>query len=96
MQADLVKVPHHGSRGSSSEPFLRQVKPRWAVIQVGDRNPFGHPHPETLARYDALQAQLFRTDRDGAVILGTRDRAVTIRTSREAFDVSSEKVTPRW
>ena len=96
LQADLVKVPHHGSRGSSSEPFLRQVKPRWAIIQVGDRNPFGHPHPETLARYDALAAQLFRTDRDGAVILGVRDGTVTMKTFPEAFDVSSGKVTPRW
>jgi len=90
-----VKVPHHGSRGSSSEPFLQQVKPRWAVIQVGDRNPFGHPHPETLARYDALAAQLFRTDRDGAVILEARDGVVTIQTSRAAFEVGSGGMASR-
>jgi competence protein ComEC len=95
LQADLVKVPHHGSRGSSSEAFLRQVRPRWAIVQVGDRNPFGHPHPETLARYEALAAQLFRTDRDGAVILGARDGAVTITISREAFDVLPWGATPR-
>lgn len=87
LSADLVKVPHHGSRGSSSEPFLQQVRPRWAIIQVGGRNPFGHPHPEVLARYDALAVQLFRTDRDGAVILEVRDGAVTITTAREAFDL---------
>jgi competence protein ComEC len=43
LEADLLKVPHHGSRGSSSAAFLRHVKPRWAVIQAGDRNPFSHP-----------------------------------------------------
>lgn len=83
LRADLLKVPHHGSRGSSSALFLRQVGPRWAVIQVGDRNPFGHPHSETLARYAAQGIQVFRTDRDGAVTFVFRNGGVTHTTYRQ-------------
>jgi len=87
LEADLLKVPHHGSRGSSSTSFLREVRPRWAVIQAGDRNPFGHPHHETLARYAAQGIQVFRTDRDGAVTFALRDGAVTSRTYRQELGV---------
>jgi competence protein ComEC len=83
LQADLLKVPHHGSRGSSSAFFLRRVKPRWAVVQAGDRNPFGHPHLETLNRYAAQGVEVFRTDRDGAITFSFRDGAVTRKTFRQ-------------
>ncbi|MFQ5802878.1 MAG: DNA internalization-related competence protein ComEC/Rec2 [Candidatus Methylomirabilales bacterium] len=87
LQADLLKVPHHGSRGSSSTSFLRQVRPRWAVIQAGDRNPFGHPHPETLKRYAVQGVQVFRTDRDGAITFAFRNGAVAIRSYRRQLGV---------
>lgn len=90
LQADLLKVPHHGSRGSSSMSFLRRVRPRWAVIQAGDRNPLGHPHPETLMRYTAQGVEVFRTDRDGAVTFTSRDGTMTIRTYRQALGISGE------
>jgi competence protein ComEC len=87
LEADLLKVPHHGSRGSSSPSFIREVRPRWAVIQAGERNPFGHPHRETLARYAAQGVQVFRTDRDGAITFALRDGAVTSRTYRQELDI---------
>jgi competence protein ComEC len=87
LQADLLKVPHHGSRGSSLASFLRGVKPRWAVVQVGDRNPFGHPHAETLKRYAAQGVEVFRTDQDGAVTFEFRDGAVICRTYRPALGI---------
>jgi competence protein ComEC len=87
VEADLLKVPHHGSRGSSSASFLREVRPRWAVIQAGDRNPFGHPHHETLARYAAQGVEVFRTERDGAVTFALRDGAVTSTAHREELGV---------
>jgi competence protein ComEC len=65
--AQVVKVPHHGSRQSSTEAFLRAVGAQTAVLSVGHRNPFRHPHPEVLARYQALGIRLWRTDRNGAV-----------------------------
>lgn len=82
LQADLLKVPHHGSRGSSSASFLRSVRPQWAVVQAGDRNPFGHPHPEALNRYAAQRVEVFRTDQDGAVTFEFRDGTVMHRTYR--------------
>jgi competence protein ComEC len=65
--AQVIKVPHHGSRQSSTEAFLRAVGAQTAVLSVGHRNPFRHPHPEILARYQALGIRLWRTDRNGAV-----------------------------
>jgi competence protein ComEC len=66
--ADLVKVPHHGSRTSSSPALVAATRPRWAVISCGSQNPFGFPHPEVVARWWAAGAEVFRTDLDGTVI----------------------------
>jgi competence protein ComEC len=70
--AQVLKVPHHGSRRSSTEPFLRAVGPTDAVLSVGHRNPFRHPHPEVLSRYKALGVRVWRTDRHGAVTVEMR------------------------
>ncbi|RXV71276.1 DNA internalization-related competence protein ComEC/Rec2 [Burkholderia stabilis] len=67
LAAQILVVPHHGSRTSSVEPFLDSVGPRVAVFPVGYRNRFGHPHRSVLARYEARGIPLPRTDRDGAV-----------------------------
>ena len=71
LRSDVLKVAHQGSRSSSTNEFLSQVRPVIAVISVGTPNPFGHPHPEVLRRLKGFQSQLFRTDRDGAVTLLT-------------------------
>jgi competence protein ComEC len=78
LRATVLKVAHHGSRGSSTGEFLSAVNPRVAVISVGARNPYGHPSPETLARLDAVDAAVYRTDRDGAVIFETDGRTLTV------------------
>jgi competence protein ComEC len=65
--ADVLKVPHHGSRTSSTAPFLAAVHPQIAVISVGDHNRWGFPHPSVLARYAAAGARVLRTDLDGAI-----------------------------
>ena len=66
-----VKVPHHGSLTSSSWPFVRQLAPTAAVFSAGRGNAFGHPAPEVVARYEAVGAEIFRTDQDGAVFFDT-------------------------
>ena len=73
LSATVLKVSHHGSANSSSSEFLEKVHPRYAVIQVGFNNVFGHPSAETLQRLKQAQVEVFRTDRDGAVILHCRD-----------------------
>jgi competence protein ComEC len=67
LHADVLKVPHHGSKTSSSPPLLAALQPSIAVISVGEHNRWGFPHAAVLQRYRALGVQVLRTDRDGAV-----------------------------
>lgn len=67
VHADVLKVPHHGSRTSSSDELVRAVSPSLAVMSLGWRNRFRFPAPEVLARYAALGVRVLRTDLDGAV-----------------------------
>jgi len=69
LACDLIKVPHHGSRSSSSEGFLSRLRPETAVISVGRGNTYRHPSEEALARSERSGARILRTDRDGAVIV---------------------------
>ncbi len=72
IEAAILKVPHHGARGSVYEPFLRVVKPQVAVVSVGRANAYGHPSPAMLETYAGLGIPLLRTDRHGAItVLGT-------------------------
>jgi competence protein ComEC len=66
LQADVLLVPHHGSRTSSTEPFLDAVRPLVAVFQVGYRNRFHHPNPTVYERYRMRRIELSRSDEDGA------------------------------
>ncbi len=76
--ADILKVPHHGSKFSSSLKFLQQVSPKYAVIEVG-KNSYGHPTSETLSRLASVGAKVFRTDLDGTISFLVRDGKVEIR-----------------
>src|SRR5262249_59424136 len=67
----VVKIPHHGSLTSSSLEFVNALRPRVAIVSAGRNNHFGHPVPEVLDRYRAAGAEVFRTDRDGAVTVDT-------------------------
>jgi beta-lactamase superfamily II metal-dependent hydrolase len=78
LAATVLKVAHHGSRSSSTTTFLRAVRPAVAVISVGARNPYGHPDAGVLARLADVGARIYRTDADGAVILETDGRALTV------------------
>jgi competence protein ComEC len=78
LRADLLKVGHHGSRSSSSTEFLNAVSPRDAVVSVGARNRFGHPHPETIQSLQRAGIRTWRTDLDGAVIASTDGRSMHV------------------
>jgi len=69
VRSDVLLVPHHGSRTSSSREFITAVAPGAAVVPVGYRSRFGHPAPEVLERYRVAGVRLLRTDLDGAVSL---------------------------
>jgi competence protein ComEC len=68
LAADVLKVSHHGARGSTAEQWIVAVRPRWAVVSAGARNAYGHPAPATLARLRAAGATVLRTDRDGEIV----------------------------
>jgi competence protein ComEC len=86
LKSDVLLVPHHGSRTSSTEPFIAAVSPRWAVVPVGYRNRFGHPNREVMDRYRDAGADIVRTDLGGAVqvLLGGKDVRVTTERARQA------------
>ena len=73
LNATVLKVAHQGSRYASTEGFLQAVSPRVAVITAGEDNRFGHPHPDTLERLQALGSSpvVLRTDLHGTVTLTT-------------------------
>ena len=73
LRADVLKVPHHGSRSSSSEALLGNVEPRIAVVSCGRRNLFGHPHTTVLEALRARDVRVWRTDRDGTVDIAVRN-----------------------
>lgn len=85
LQSDVLVVPHHGSRTSSSAEFLDAVSPSVAIIPVGFENQYGHPHDEVVQRLRFRSARIYRTDLDGAIevrsdgdqyqitVLGTED-----------------------
>ena len=67
LASDVVVVPHHGSRSSSSPAFVDAVGAQVAVFSIGNLNPFRHPHPTVWARWDAAGTRNWRTDSQGAV-----------------------------
>jgi competence protein ComEC len=81
-KADVLLVPHHGSRTSSSAEFIAAVAPRWAVVPAGYRNRFGHPNREVLERYRAAGVQVLRTDLDGAVSVRLAAASIEVQTER--------------
>ena len=94
LRCDILKVAHHGSQYSSSEVFLEAVRPRAAVIQVGANNRFGHPAWQTLERLEGTGARVFRTDRDGAVLLRAGRKRFTLTGFRSRERISFETENP--
>jgi competence protein ComEC len=83
-RTDVLLVPHHGSRTSSSEAFIAAVAPRWAIVSAGYRNRFGHPAREVLARYETSGIVVRRTDLDGAILVVLRKGHAEVISERAA------------
>ncbi len=80
LASTVIKVPHHGSKSSSSHRFLKKVKPEVAVISAGYKNVFGFPHEKVLKRYEELGARVYRTDQDGAIEIKNDGKKLEIKT----------------
>ncbi|MDP8218248.1 MAG: ComEC/Rec2 family competence protein [Candidatus Theseobacter exili] len=85
LRSNILKVPHHGSKSSSSWWFLDIVQPETALISVGRRNPFGHPAKEVLNRLEASDNSVFRTDVHGNI---------AVFCNGKTYSVSMEKGSP--
>ena len=77
--ADVLKVAHHGSRYSSTPEFIEAVAPSWAVISCGEKNPYGHPHEETL--HILSGAKVLRTDQLGTIVFHSDGQTLTVSTA---------------
>jgi competence protein ComEC len=80
LRADVLKVAHHGSRTSSTQPFLERVSPSYAVISVANPSPFGHPHAEVLERLAGAGAHVLKTSQCGAITISTDGSDLRVET----------------
>lgn len=83
LATDLLVVPHHGSKSSSTAGFVAATRPDYAVFTVGNRNRFGHPKPEVLQRYTDSGAELLRSDEDGAIMVEMNGQGLTVERYRK-------------
>jgi len=67
LRSDILKVPHHGSRTSTSAQLLRAVRPRLGMVSAGSDNPYGHPSAVVLDRLRGAGVPVLRTDRQGMI-----------------------------
>lgn len=80
LKIDVLKAGHHGSKTSSADSFISQINPKAALISVGEKNRFGHPHSEVLDRLRKTNTIIFRTDQQGAITYKFYQGAGTIST----------------
>lgn len=92
LNADLLKVGHHGSSSSSSYVFLREVMPEYAVISCETGNDYGHPHEETMSRLRDAGVKVYRTDYQGDILAVSDGRTITITTARNQ-DIETNPAT---
>jgi competence protein ComEC len=80
LRSDALKIAHHGSRTSSTAAFVNATRPALAVISVGRDSPYGHPHPEVLARWRDAGAQILTTGERGTVTVSTDGEDLRVET----------------
>lgn len=82
LKSTVLKVGHHGSRTSTSYPFLREVMPQYAVISVEKGNSYGHPNEETLSKLSDAGVEVYRTDESGDIVMTSEGNNISITTSK--------------
>jgi len=86
LEADVLKVGHHGSRTSTSAAFLEAVSPRYAVISAGSGNDYGHPHSQVLEALDAADVKVYRTDLNGTIVAASDGENITFTTLKNTVE----------
>ena len=90
LDADVLKVGHHGSTSSTTAEFLSSVSPKYAVIMVGKDNNYGHPHKEVMDRLKSKKIPVYRTDESGTIVCTTDGKTITFNVSAGSY-TSGEK-----
>ena len=80
LESDVLKIGHHGSQYSSTAAFLKQVSPRYAIIQVGQDNDYDHPKQITIDKLEKLKTLTYRTDKHGTIILTSDGDNISFET----------------
>ena len=93
LSTTVLKVGHHGSKNSTTYPFLREIMPQYAVISVGD-NSYGHPTEDTLSRLRDADVKVYRTDMQGDIIATSDGKTVTITTKKADGYESCKRCNP--
>jgi competence protein ComEC len=93
LDAEVLKVAHHGSSSSTSPAFLTRVRPEMAVISVGDDNPYGHPHEETMDLLKNRGVSVYRTDLDGTIVVRTDGISYSVKTETHDRSIWNVSVT---
>ncbi len=75
---DILKVGHHGSKTSSSEYFIDEIKPKYSIISVGKNNRYGHPNKEVLNNLE--NTKIYRTDKNGSIMFKIKNNKLKIKT----------------
>ena len=83
LKCKVIKVPHHGSKTSSSAKFLQAVAPEVGIISCGAGNDYGHPHAPTLKQYQKVSCKVYRTDEDGTVTITTDGKNYTVKGEKK-------------
>lgn len=78
LKSDILKVAHHGSKTSSITEFIEKIKPKYAIIGVGEDNKFGHPSDSTIQNLEKANIRIYRTDKMGEIEIKTNGKKIKI------------------
>lgn len=105
LTSTILKVAHHGSKSSTTMPFLEIARPKYAIISVGNKNIFGHPNKETLDKLAYYKAKILRTDQDGTIVTYTTGEDIKITTNQselaftqvpQIINITPNSATIQW
>lgn len=83
LKSDVLMLGHHGSKYSSSNEFLKEVRPKLAIISVGENNRYKHPSNKLIKSLDGMRIKYLRTDQDGDIVLRSDGEKIKISTNKE-------------
>lgn len=92
LEADVLKVGHHGSTTSTTREFVDAVNPMYAVIMCGEENPYGHPRQETLDTLQERNIAVFRTDLQGTIIMRSDGKTIDVE-AQKYYEGNNENTT---